>query len=285
MPTIQAFQSSFSPTLTQNCALTKSGISERRSRPVFVNKRVSVRVSPRPCVSRRKINPTCVVQGWDNLTAAQFDQLEASSALSICFVGMSNCGKSYWSRQLKTHRDFFVVSVDEEIERAIEPELTALGFSGIDGMAEWMGFPSDERFSKNQDIYLKYEESITGKTSPRKYKNSVLDTTGSVIYLSEETLARIRKQYLVVNLEASDDMLNFMTKNYFATPKPVVWGNAYQPEQGEEPMDAMRRCYPNLLRERRKKYAAISHVTVPAELYLGSEMKLDEFLSYVKGKL
>lgn len=219
------------------------------------------------------------------MTASEFDERESSSSLAICFVGMSNCGKSYWSQQLKRKRGFHVVSVDEEIESAIKPELSALGYAGINGMAEWMGFPSDNRFAKNQSVYLGYEESITARTSPQEGSNSVLDTTGSVIYLKSKTLGRIRSKYLIVHLEASDDMLEFMTKNYFEMPKPVVWGDAYLPLVDEEPVQAMRRCYPNLLRERRKKYAALAHVTVPATLSLSRKMKLDEFLQCVKSGL
>lgn len=219
------------------------------------------------------------------MTASEFDEREASSSLAICFVGMSNCGKSHWSHQFKINCGFHVVSVDEEIERAIEPELTALGYYGIDGMAEWMGFPCDDRFANNQGVYLGYEETVTAATSPREGVNSILDTTGSVVYLKSDTLGKIRDEYLVVHLEASDDMLEYMTTNYFEMPKPVVWGDAYRPRVDEEPIRAMRRCYPDLLRERRKRYAAMAHVTVPAAISLSRQIKLEEFLHHVKSKL
>lgn len=229
--------------------------------------------------------PRCSTSTWDKLTAHEFDARVADSSLAICFVGMSNCGKSHWSRQLRDHRGFHVVSVDDKIEHAIKPELMALGFAGIDGMAEWMGFPSDERFSVNQARYLGHEESITAAISPASGVNCVLDTTGSVVYLSQDTLGRLQMEYLVVHLEASDDMLEMMTQNYFQTPKPVVWGDAYKPVQGETPNESLRRCYPDLLRERRKKYAAISHVTIPASFSLSCDVGLDKFLSHVKSKL
>lgn len=267
--------------------------------PSTCNDRITFRVSrkSRKCkgqvhLARGKRNgqdhnvfPRCSASTWDRLTADEFDSRAAESSLAICFVGMSNCGKSHWSRQLKEHRGFHVVSVDEEIERAIEPELTALGFAGIDGLAEWMGFPSDERFSVNQDRYLGYEESITAATNPVKGLNSVLDTTGSVVYLSQDTLDRLQREYLVVHLEASDDMLELMTAKYFETPKPVVWGDAYRPLGGETPNESLRRCYPDLLRERRKKYAAISHVTIPASISLSQDVRLDKFLDHVRSRL
>lgn len=227
----------------------------------------------------------CAISTGHVKSAEEFDARIAGSSLALCFVGMSNCGKSHWSLQLGRNRDFHIVSVDEEIERAIKPELAALGHSGIEGLAEWMGFPSDNRFEANQARYLGYEESITSAASPVTGRNTVLDTTGSVIYLSEATLDRIRDDYLVVHLEASDDMLEVMTNSYFETPKPVVWGDAYRPVGGETSNESLRRCYPNLLRERRKKYAAISDVTIPASVSLSRDLGLDKFLELVKSKI
>lgn len=225
------------------------------------------------------------MQGWNTLTATEFDARIADNSLAICFVGMSNCGKSHWSRVLQSDRSFHVLSVDEEIELAVEPELKALGYSGIEGLAGWMGFPSDERFSKNQATYLAHEETITAAARPISGSNSILDTTGSVVYLTEQTIARIRDDYLVVHLEASDDMLEVMTESYFETPKPVVWGDAYQPMDGETPNESLRRCYPWLLRERRERYDKMCHVTIPATVSLSRALDLDGLLTELKSRL
>lgn len=262
---------------TSDVGLPRLAVAQQRRAPA--------RWPERPRCVEKISPPRCSAGGWETLRASEFDARIFESSLAICFVGMSNCGKSHWSRQLKQQLQFHVVSVDDEIERAIEPELTALGYAGIDGMAEWMGFPSDERFEVNQARYLGYEESITAATSPQKAVNSVLDTTGSVVYLSQGTIDRLQKEYLVVHLEASDDMLEFMTTSYFETPKPVVWGDAYKPVDEETPNESLRRCYPDLLRERRKRYAAMSHVTIPASVSLSRNVELDKFLDHVKNKL
>eukprot|EP00177_Eucheuma_denticulatum_P007085 GFKZ01012884.1.p1 GENE.GFKZ01012884.1~~GFKZ01012884.1.p1 ORF type:complete len:293 (+),score=28.75 GFKZ01012884.1:309-1187(+) len=240
------------------------------------------RPTPRSLTS---VGVRCTITSWDSMTASEFKIREATSSLAICFIGMSNCGKSHWSRQLKQHRGYEVVSVDDEIELAIEPELRALGYSGIQGLAEWMGFPCDPQFRQNELVYLTHEEQITGSTEPELGKNCVLDTTGSVIYLKDDTLERVRQQYLVVHLEASDDMLDVMTSSYFEIPKPVVWGDTYRPRDGEEPMEAIRRCYPELLRERRKKFAAMAHVTVPASLSLERGLTVDDFIARICSQL
>jgi shikimate kinase len=222
------------------------------------------------------------------ISAGDFDKQISERLGRICFVGMSNCGKSHWSNVLRIEHDYELLSVDEHIEKAIEPELRELGFAGIDGMAEWMGFPTDDRFLDNQTKYLKLEEKITSAACgalSSKTRNCVLDTTGSVVYLSDRTLQAMMSRFLVVHLEASDDMLDIMTENYFATPKPVVWGDLFQQDRGEDPKAALRRCYPRLLRERRKRYAKLAHVSVPAAISLSRDICSTEFLSYIRTQL
>lgn len=252
------------------------------SRPSWVQPRSRrARITARPGVVRAAARAE-----WHALSADEFRLRVDSATMPVCLVGMSNCGKSYWSNQLRLGREFELVSVDAEIEKAIEPELTALGFAGIDGMAEWMGFPSDSRFAANQARYLSYEETITAAAAfPSDCRNAVLDTTGSVIYLSDDTLRKVRRNYLIVHLEASDDMLGAMTENYFDTPKPVVWGDAFDQLEGETPNAALRRCYPRLLRERRERYARLAHVTIPATVSLSRELTLDGFFEHLTNQL
>ncbi|KAI0565645.1 hypothetical protein FGB62_16g162 [Gracilaria domingensis] len=198
---------------------------------------------------------------------------------------MSNCGKSHWSSQLRSHKRFHLICVDDQIEKQITPELAQLGYSGINGMAKWMGFPSDERFAANQDRYLMHEERITSRAAPKPNRNTVLDTTGSVVYLSEKILRQLRTDYLVIHLEANDGMLEMMTDNYFETPKPVVWGDAFNPREYETPIEAMRRCYPGLLKQRRERYAKLAHITVPAAFSLSRDIDVEDFLEYVRQQL
>lgn len=225
------------------------------------------------------------ISKWDVLSVTQFDNLITSGSLAVCFVGMSNCGKSHWSWYLHTQLHFDILSVDEEIERNLQRILQAEGHVGIDGLAAWMGFPSDERFAANQATYLSAEEAITGNAKPCVGRNSVLDTTGSVVYLSEATRQRLSQDYLVVHLEASDDLLDVMTENYFRTPKPVVWGDAFNCRRGETADQALRRCYPSLLRERRDRYAAMAHVTIPAAVSLNKYLDLNGFLIELRDRL
>lgn len=222
---------------------------------------------------------------WSTFTSHDLHAKLAANNMALCLVGMSNCGKSHWSRLLAGHYSAECICVDELIEQAIEPELTALGHSGIDGMAEWMGFPTDARFDDAQTRYLACEQNITDAITPHSQKNTILDTTGSVVYLTQNTLANLRKNFLVVHLEASDDMLEFMTSTYFDTPKPVVWGDAFDLADGETPEDALRRCYPRLLRERRERYSALAHVSIPASLSRSKQLDIRGFIQILSDQL
>lgn len=235
----------------------------------------------------------------------EFERQLRRQALRVALIGMSNCGKSYRSRQLEEHCGFAVFCVDDAIETAIKPELAAQGYAGISGLAKWMGFPFEPQFAANEARYLQYEEEITSSVQPQRGRNFALDTTGSVVYLSSATVAALREQYLVVHLEASDAMLADMTERYFATPKPVVWGPAFRMPQerrhgaaaadvraggGGGDVDdagfaALRKCYPELLRWRRARYREMADVNVPAGASLSAEIDAGTFLERVRGQL
>mmetsp|Transcript_16811 Transcript_16811/g.24181 ORF Transcript_16811/g.24181 Transcript_16811/m.24181 type:complete len:297 (-) Transcript_16811:962-1852(-) len=238
-------------------------------------------------------------------------QLEDGRA-RLCFVGMSNCGKSFRSNQLRETLGFNMISVDEEIEEVILPELEALGYKGIEGMAQWMGFPYEDRFKKNEKKYLEIEENITASVDPEEGQSFVLDTTGSVIYMPRPVLQSLRDNFLVVHFLASDNMVSEMIENYFKMPKPVSWGDSYNQMDGEDGDKALRRlhnaqvsesliktslpavkpsnsihakyhvflrrCYPELLAARRKQYEQLAHVSIPAETSLSYDVSCDELL-------
>lgn len=239
----------------------------------------------------RSFQPRCSTAEtpvWETLTVSEFDHRLKSGTLSLCLIGMSNCGKSFWSKQLHNNLRFQIVCIDDLIEERLAQQLAVAGHVGIDGLAAWMGFPSDDFFASRQAEYLSAEERITAAAAAMLHKsgsNSVLDTTGSVVYLSNDTRDLLSSNYLVVHLEASDDLLAAMTDNYFLTPKPVVWGDSFNQRDGESPESALRRCYPALLRERRERYAKMAHVTVPAATSLSEQLNVHGFIDEVRSRL
>lgn len=59
----------------------------------------------------------------------------------ITLVGMSNIGKSFWSKELEREIGYFRFSSDEWIEERLTSELQGIGYSGIKAVSEWMGQP------------------------------------------------------------------------------------------------------------------------------------------------
>jgi len=91
----------------------------------------------------------------------------------------------------------------------------------------------------------------------------VLDTTGSVIYVGNHLLRRLRKQMRVVYLAASTDEQQLLIDRYLDDPKPVLWRGAFQPRAGESPRETVARCYPALMAARRQSYQALAHCVIP----------------------
>jgi hypothetical protein len=94
-------------------------------------------------------------------------------------------------------------------------------------------------------------------------RDLVLDTTGSVIYVGNHLLHRLRKQMLVVYLAASRDEQQLLIQRYLDDPKPVLWRGAFQARPGEVPKATVARCYPVLIGSRRQSYEALAHCSIP----------------------
>ncbi|OLE70873.1 MAG: hypothetical protein AUG74_07095, partial [Bacteroidetes bacterium 13_1_20CM_4_60_6] len=158
------------------------------------------------------------------------------------------------------------VSCDDKIEERLASRLRAGGYSGINGVAAWMGWPDSPNYAERESQYLSDEiavlEEVLTNLSHAPEKSLVLDTTGSVIYTGNHHLMRLRKLMTVVHLAASPQEQQLLIERYLNDPKPVLWRGAFQPRDGETPRQTVARCYPNLIAARRQSYAALAHCTV-----------------------
>jgi shikimate kinase len=186
------------------------------------------------------------------------DALE-QNALRLCFVGMSNIGKSHSSRLLKSELNFDSYEVDDQIQQS-------MSLNDIGSSANWMGYPFDERYQKNKHTYLTLESEKTLAAPINTSQNLVLDTTGSVIYLETSVKNWLSENFIVVNFDCAENMLSTMSDNYFKHPKPVVWGESFNPKAEEEGLNALKRCYPQLLTDRTRLYRELADVTIPGEV-------------------
>ena len=185
--------------------------------------------------------------------------------LRLALIGMSGAGKTFWSRLLAS-AGHPAVSCDDKIEERLAPRLRAGGYTGINGVAAWMGWPDSPNYAERESQYLSDEiavlEEVLTNLSHAPEKSLVLDTTGSVIYTGNHHLMRLRKLMTVVHLAASPQEQQLLIERYLNDPKPVLWRGAFQPRDGETPRQTVARCYPNLIAARRQSYAALAHCTI-----------------------
>ena len=184
--------------------------------------------------------------------------------VSLILIGMSNVGKSHWAPLMQAF-GYRRVCIDDEIEERLGPYLIEHGYRGIQDISKWMGQPYEPQYPANSALYLKYEKREMWKVVWRILNGEklVVDTTGSVIYTGWFLLFILRLIAQVVLLDAPESHQDELYRKYIEEPKPVLWGdNAYAPITKEKPMEALARCYPNLLKTRNKRYRKLVRVTL-----------------------
>jgi len=209
------------------------------------------------------------------LNQTDFQQKYDEGSLRLCFIGMSNIGKSYCSQLLETHFNFDRYEVDGEIQKQI-------GADGMNDASSWMGYPFESKYQANEKSYLSLEVEKTELDLSEKSGNLVMDTTGSVIYLNPKVRAYLEQNYLIVSFDVSQSMIDDMMGEFFRSPKTVVWGNAFNQKENEQGMDALRRCYPGLLEDRITRYRALADVTIPGEFSRIKGLQADRLFEVLK---
>jgi hypothetical protein len=195
---------------------------------------------------------------------------QSNKPLRLALIGMSGAGKSYWTARIAS-AGYPAISCDTQIESRLEPALRTGGYSGINGVAAWMGWPHLPTYAGRESAYLSEEIAVLDEVLTGLERNPdrdlVLDTTGSVIYVGNHLLHRLRKQMLVVYLAASRDEQQLLIQRYLEDPKPVLWRGAFHARPGESPKETVARCYPTLIGARWQSYQALAHCSIPvAEL-------------------
>lgn len=208
------------------------------------------------------------------LTRQEFAKRRENNTLHIAFIGMSNTGKSFRSDQLHNFKNFEYVHVDDEIEKE-------LGLQSMAEMADWMGYPFDERYEKRAIEYLHLETKHTVQTNINPNKKFVLDTTGSVIYLNSETHKYLQKNFLCISFDIQAERVEKMTTLFFKEPKSVYWGNSFSQNKNEDNIDAIKRCYPQLLEDRKNKYRELADVIIPGEISQYAGLSIDRFMEII----
>jgi len=207
--------------------------------------------------------------------------------LRLALIGMSGAGKTFWTKKL-AERGIPAIFCDDNIEQRLTSRLAPGGYSGINGVAAWMGWPDSTTYVEREAEYLAQEihtlDEVLHKLEEEPDASLVLDTTGSVIYTGNHLLMRLRRQMTVVYLAATAEEQQLLVERYLNDLKPVLWRGAFQPKQGEAPRETVARCYPVLIEARRRSYETLAHCTLQVAELRDGAIDADTFLKMVQSR-
>lgn len=209
------------------------------------------------------------------LSRTEFDRRYDNGALKIAFIGMSNIGKSYTASRLSKSHDFTLIEVDKLIWEM-------LGEQSMADFARWQGQPYSDGYSEREAKSIALETDATRKALREQGGNQLLDTTGSVIYISDDVLDTLRQNWVIVHIAAESHDLDRLQSDYFALPKPLVWRGKFIRDEKLSPDDNIRQCYPDLLASRKSAYEALADVTLTASFILDPENAMDDIFGAIR---
>ena len=194
--------------------------------------------------------------------------------LKIALLGMSNIGKSFFAANLV--RDFGFQSV--EIDQLIQSKL---GQGSMDDHAKWLGQPYSEGYGARETKAMELEGDATQEAMAlcQQFGNAVLDAPGSVIYVEDDVLSRLKSEFWLIYIEANDDDLERLRQLYVSSPKPLIWKDSFNSRLGTTNDEAVLASYPNLLAQRAEIYQSLADITLPAGPLFAGEIDIKTALS------
>ncbi len=209
------------------------------------------------------------------LSSRQFLDRFNDEKLGIAFVGMSNIGKSFTAKRMAEAFKFKLIEVDKLIwER--------LGHDTMEDFADWQGHPYEEGYEERESTSIEFETSATQKAINMAAGNSILDTTGSVIYIDPAIRRAIKENFYVVHIKAEPNDLERLKWDYFDNPKPLIWGRQFRPKPGLSDRENIYECYPKLLMSRAKEYVAMADQTLTSRFVLDPDLTDDDLFAAIK---
>ena len=224
----------------------------------------------------------------------------------ISLIGMSGCGKSFWSKRLaslyKFQRyacdDLIANKLDSILDRLAEDTITGVGMkrheSSTRRISEWMGEPGSANSEAHQAIYLSAERAVmqdilkaivSALQSPHSsttVPNIVIDTTGSLIYTGEEVTNALKSMSRVLLLDSSADEQETMLKKYLANPKPIIWNGHFVPNSHENYLQSLERAFRNLMAERKERYRELADCIIPFDIHHAPSYTVEQLLDDIE---
>lgn len=209
------------------------------------------------------------------LSRTEFESKYHSGKLRLAFIGMSNIGKSYTAKRLAEKFEFSLVEVDKLIWEE-------LGHNDMESFAEWQGQPYSEGYSDREERSIALETTATRKALTLDKPNTILDTTGSIIYTEVSVLEALSQTHYVVYIQASSDALERLKLQYFQQPKPVIWKSYFEQAVGQSDKDAVLTSYPKLLKARADSYNALADTVLSSEYILDPNNSVSDIFEKLK---
>jgi len=208
--------------------------------------------------------------------------------MHLSLIGMSGSGKSHWSSAL-TELGFLRFCCDDLIADKLAPELIRSDGTAMD-LGEWMGFPYEPGYKERESKYLAFEIEVIGGvldylSGSNPEEKVVVDTTGSVIYIGENKLAKLRSTTTVVHLAMPPEIKAKMLEVYVDRQRPVLWRDIFFKKQGETNEEALARCYPLLLLSRERLYAKHADAAIDYYLRRREGFGVEDFLTEIQGQM
>lgn len=207
--------------------------------------------------------------------------------MRISLIGMAGSGKSYWSQRIAAH-GFTRFCCDELIQEKLSSELSRVEGRQVT-MGEWMGFPFQAGYEDREARYLTLEkETMAGIIAyleghlERPEENIVVDTTGSVIYIENENLEKLRLYTTVVYLAITSEVREELLRAYISEPHPMLWKGLFHRVPQETNREALVRCYPMLVNERERKYEQLAEVTIAYHKRRAKDFGVHDFLQALR---
>ncbi len=194
------------------------------------------------------------------------------------FIGPSGIGKTTSSTALAKYLGIERIAADEEIAKRLVEEGLILS---VDKMGEWLGRPFVEnygelvpcgKFLAHCKKYLELEREVVDEVLDRvEVENSqplIIDTSGSMVLLPEETRNRLREVCHIVYLQGGGND-NELADRYVADSKPVVSERSFSANPFISLDDNLRQWYLDELMYRWELYVEMAegYVSLPFETH------------------
>ena len=212
--------------------------------------------------------------------------LRETNIIKLALIGMSGAGKSYWSKKME-EKGYRWYHCDEMIAERLGKELIGKGKTTLN-LAKWMGQPFSKGYIKAEKLYLELEEAVIEQICNELEQTTeintpvVIDTTGSLIYMQNKILKRLKSLTKILYLGVPEEKHKQLFENFINDPKPVIWEGKFKQRKGENKQNALRRCYKDLLSFRNERYSLLADYVLDYSFHQSPHREVDELLDLIK---